>query len=1064
MEKHLAKLLCICLCMAASQLFAQNRTVTGKVTDEKGVPLTAVTVTALGPDRKVVITGVTDLNGNFSLNISGRVRSLQFSYIGLDEQIVPLEGKTEFTISLHASNRNLTDVVVVGYGTQRKADVTGSVGSVKGAVIAEKPAQSFESQLAGRTAGVQITVPSGVVNEPPVFRIRGTNSISLSSYPLVVVDGVPTETGDYTSTNASANPLASINPNDIESIDIAKDAAATAIYGSRASNGVVFITTKKGRGGRLRVTYDGWVGNNTVYGLPHVMNATQYMTFKTMAVANNPSVTPAITFNPALNANGKPVNTDWDKYIYRTGLSESHNVNVSGGNDATTYYLSAGYTDQNGIIKKNAFLRENILANIDSKVNKWFTVGGKLSYSDENNLAATASGSLPGEAFSIAGLGRLGEVLPPILSPYNADGSYNINAATIGQQNITGNPGIAYYNPVPIIADNRSNNEVNHIQSNVYAQIKPLDWITIKTLYGIDNLLIDNDLFWTPITGDGFSYNGYATDNLGKYKTWLWDNTIQFDYTFGTKHNLSLLAGNEQQRRNSSGYGLNRQGLSDPSYTVIQAGFNINNPTDLVLSQNYLLSNFGRLTYNFNHKYYLTGTLREDEYSAFGVKKGVFGGASAGWEIAQENFWKNGALGHAFSSFRLRGSYGKVGNNNGLGDFASLSTYASALDGGAASLALSTVGNSKLKWESSSQTDVGFNFGIQHDRITGSFAYYNNNIDHLILNVAQAPSTGLPSNPPLNVGTMYNRGVEATINATVIQGKKFTWFTSFNFTENTNKVTYLAPGLTSIQTSTSGSETVNLTKAGYAEGYLWVIRTAGVDPNYGSRIFVNAQGQKVYYRYYIPPTPTGGTPIYNYSTTPDGTTKYVSKTGATSISQANDAVLYKNPLPKYVGGWTNTFSYGGLTLDVLLTYQAGFYVYYGTNAGLHDQRFWNNDVDMLTKAWQTPGQNAKYPKPIWGDNVSNGSAMPLDINVFNGNFIKVRNVTLSYNLPNDWMQMVKLSSAKVYISGQNLGIITKYPGPDPEVASNGNSTSSQGVDRNTIANARAITVGLNVGF
>jgi TonB-linked SusC/RagA family outer membrane protein len=1064
MRTVMSLLLCLCLAFPLLHLQAQNVTVpvSGTVTDEKGAPLAAVTVTALTSDRKVVSTTVTDVNGVFKFNVSARVRTLQFSYIGLEEQFVPLAGKSVFPVTLRANSRNLSEVVVVGYGTQVKKDVTGSVASVKGAIVAEKPAQSFEQSLAGRSAGVQITIPSGVVNEPPVFRVRGTNSISLGSYPLVIIDGVPSFTGDYTSTNASANPLASVNPNDIESIDIAKDASATAIYGSRAANGVVFITTKKGRAGKVRVTYDGWVGENKVYGLPKLMNASQYIAEKTQAVGNNPSLTGPnlVSFNYATDANGNDVNTNWFSHIYRTGVAQSHDVSVSGGSEATSYYLSTGYTDQNGILRRNAFNRANILANLDSKLNKWVTIGGKISYSDENNLAATASGSLPGEAFSITGLGRIGEVLPPILAVYQNNGYYNINGASIGYPNITGTS-IAYYNPVPILDLNRSNNEVNHIQASAYLQLKPLSWITLKSLYGIDNLLIDNDFFETPVTGDGYASNGYATDNFSKNKTWVWTNTAQFDYTFGSQHNLSLLVGNEQQRRNFSGYGLNRQVLSDPSYTYIQAGFTQNNAADLSLSQDYLLSNFGRLTYNFNHKYYLAGTLREDQYSALGVKKGIFAGGSAGWEIAQEDFWKSAHIDDIFSSFKLRGSYGKVGNIGTLADFSSYSVYGSGLYGGAATLSfpLGSVGNSNLKWETSLQTDIGFNFGILKDRVTGEFAYYKNNINGLILNVSQAPSVGLPTNPPLNVGTMYNKGVEFTVNATPVQTRRFNWVTSFNITYNKNLVTKLAPGLTVIQTTTSGSETVNQTEAGYSEGFLWVIRTAGVDPASGKRIFVNQAGQNVYYQYYAPAGQ------FNYSTTPDGLTKYISKTGGTSITQAADAVMYKNVIPKYVGGWSNTFNYGPFSLDVLLTYQAGFYDYYGSNAGLHDQRFWNNATDILTKGWNAAGQTGmKYARQVFGDNVSNGSAMPMDINVFSGNFVKVRNVTLSYMLPAAALQSIKISSARVYISGQNLGIITKYPGPDPEVSSNGNSTSSQGVDRNTVANARTILIGVNVGF
>jgi len=1063
MRKFLAHLLCLCL--AFSQLEAQNTstTVAGTVSDEKGIPLAAVTVTAFTGDRKVTATTVTDINGVFKINVTPRVRALQFTYIGLEEQIVPLAGKTTFSVTLRANNRNLSEVVVVGYGTQQRKDLTASITTVKGAAIAETPVQSFEQGLAGRAAGVQITVPSGIVNEPPVFRIRGTNSISLGSYPLIIIDGVASFQNDQGSTNAPANPLASVNPSDIESISINKDPAATAIYGSRGANGVVLITTKKGRAGRMRASYDGWVGNTSVYGLPHMMNAAQYIAYKSQAVANNPLLAGTITFNYAKDANGNNVDTKWFDHIYQTGHQQSHALSVAGGNESTTYYVSFGYTDQNGIIRKDEFKRYNVLANIDSKVNKILTVGAKLSFSDEFNLAATSSGALNGEAFNTGGLGRIGMVLPSILPVYNPDGSYNINGSTVGYANITGTS-ISYYNPQPILDHSRSNNEDNHIQSNIYAQLKPLPWMTLKSSYGIDYLWIDNDFFATPITGDGYGSSGNAADNLRKLKTWVWDNTIQFDHTFGENHNVSLLAGNEQQRSMTSGYGLSRTVLTDPAFAVVQAGYTTTVQSSLALGQNYLLSSFGRLTYNYNHKYFIEGTARRDEYSAFGIKGGNFYAGSIGWELAQEDFWRTVHLDRIFNSFRLRGSYGKVGNSAGLNDFASLSFYGSGVVGGNASLGFynGSVGNSSLTWETSKQTDVGFNAGILNDRITAEFAYYNNNINGLILAVQQSPSAGLPTSPLQNIGTMYNRGIELTLSAGIIQGKTFSWNSSINFTTNSNKVTSLAPGLPSILTSTSGLETVNLTKPGYSQGYLYVVRTGGVDAGTGTRVFLNSQGTKVYYRYAVP----SGQGMNNWSTTPDGKTKYVGPS-STAINQGADAVMYRNTLPKYVGGWSNTFNYSHFTLDVLLTYQAGFYVYYGSNAGLHDQRFWNNATDVLTDAWSSAkGQaNAKYALPMFNDNVSNGSAMPMDINVFKGDFIKLRNVSLSYNLPNTITQAMKISSLRVYVSGQNLAIFTKYPGPDPEVASNGNtSNSGQGVDRNTVANARTITVGLNAGF
>lgn len=1047
--------LLLCLILASGQLLAQSRTITGTVTDEKGATIAGVSVNALGTDRKVLASAVSDATGHFSIKIPENTRGLQFSFVGLDERYVILGNTTQVNVSLSSASKDLSEVVVVGYGVQKRKEVTGSLSVIKGSVVAEKPIQSFEAGLAGRATGVQITVPNGVLNTPPVFRIRGTNSISLSSYPLIVIDGVPSFSGDYSSTNAAANPLASINPNDIESIDVAKDAAATAIYGSRAANGVVFITTKKGKTGKAKVSYDGWAGFSDAYRLPSMMNAQQYTDFKNAAVANNPTQS-AVKFNLATGPNGKPIHTNWYDYVYRQGISQSHNVNVSGGSESTTYYFSAGYTAQQGIVRKNNFDRLNTLFNVDSRISKSVTVGGKISYSNEKNLAATSSGSLMNEAFNTAGLGRLALVLPPSISPYNNDGTYNINGPSIGYANIIGTS-VPYYNPVPLLDLNRSNNEINHIQSNAYLQLKPVSWITLRSIYGIDYLNIDNDLFWSPVTGDGNSYNGYANAIFGKYKTWVWTNTAQFDYTFAKKHTVSLLAGTEQTRRTSLGYGINRQGLSDPNYTLIQAGWVNNNPTNMVFGENYLLSEFGRLNYDFNKKYFLSGNLRQDEYSALGVKKGIFWGLSGRWDISKEGFWESAKLDHVFSSFSIRGSYGKVGNIAGIDDYTPYSTFGSGLYGGASTLAFSSVGNPNLQWETSKKTDVGIAFGILKDKINAELTYYRNNIDGLILYVAQAPSAGLPSTPPQNIGTMFNNGLEVDLNARIIQSKNFSWTSNFNISFNTNQVTALAPGLTNIQTRTSGLETVNRTAPGYAAGNLWVVRTAGVDTETGRRIFLNAQGNKVYYQYYAP------TGQFNYSNA-DGT-KYVGPTGATSISQANDAVMYGNVQPKQYGGWNNDFRYKNFDVNLMFTYQLGFYVYYGTNAGLHDQRFWNNQTDMLTQTWQNKGdQNKLYAKPVFGDNVSNGSAIPLDINVFKGNFVKLRNLSIGYSIPQSVLSRAKINNLRVYVSGQNLAIITKYPGPDPEVSSNGNSATGQGVDRNTVGNARTITVGLNVGF
>jgi TonB-linked SusC/RagA family outer membrane protein len=1045
-------------------LFAQ-KTITGKVIDDKGNPVSNASVIVKGTNTGTI----TKPDGNYSLTTPANAKALIFSSVDMTTIEIPIEKQTEINVTLNPENKTMSEVVVVGYGTQRRKEATGNLSTVKGAAISQKPVQSFESALAGKAAGVLITVPNGVLNNPPVFKIRGNNSISLSSYPLIVIDGVPTYSGDQGATSAPANALASINPNDIESIDIAKDAAASAIYGSRAANGVVFITTKKGKPGRARVNYDGWVGWTRASGLPEIMDATQYVAYKNVALANLKAYNPATTgsFIIPTDAQGNPINTNWYDEVYRQGFSHSHNVNVSGGTEGTSYYMSAGYTKQEGILQKNDFERMNVLLNVDSRVNKIISIGGKLSYSNEKNLIGGSSGSLPGEGFASAGAARLAFALPPNVSPFNNNGTYNIASATaIGAQgSLVGGSNPYTFNNVRLLLDlNRSNNEVSHLQSNAYLQIKPVSWLTLRTVYGVDNLLIDNDIFYNPYHGDGAGTSlgpgGGGTATFSKDKTWLWTNTAQLEFTLADKHNFNVLVGNEQQRRTNTGLGIARRTLSDSAYTNVQAGFTTNNTAGLSLGENYLLSSFGRLNYNYNRKYFVSGNVRQDEYSALGIKKGTFWGVSAGWEIAQENFWQSAKLDHVFSSFKLRGSYGKVGNVAGIGNYATYSTYGSGLYGGAATLAYSSVGNDKITWETSKKTDVGFSFGLFKDRLIADFAWYKNDIDHLLLNVPQAPSAGLPNSILQNVGTMYNKGIEFAISGTPIQKRDFSWNSSFNFAYNKNEVTALANGLTEILTATSSLETVNKTVPGYSVGYLWVVRTAGIDPATGKRIFINSAGNKVYYQFGTV-LPAGQ---YNYMNA-DGT-KYDNPKSLINevINQADDAVLYVNTQPKIIGGWDNTFRIKEFDINLLFTYQLGFYIYYGSNAGLHDQRFWNNSTDLLNNYWTKPGDVVDWPKPMYNDNVSNGSAMPMDINVYKGDFIKLRTVQLGYTFPKKLIDKAKISSARIYVSGQNLAIITKYPGPDPEVSANGNSATSASVDRNTLANGRTITVGLNIGF
>ncbi|THU37224.1 SusC/RagA family TonB-linked outer membrane protein [Niastella caeni] len=1041
------KLLLLLLAVGASAclLQAQTRTITGKVTSPDGSPI---------PNTSVRIKGTgygttTGFDGIYSMNVPAGSRVLIFSAVGMGDVEVSIGDKAVINMKLEVADRSLSEVVVVGYGTQRRREATGSLSTVKGPAISDKPVQSFEAALGGRAPGVQISIPNGVLNNPPVFRIRGTNSISLSSYPLIVIDGIPTFTGDFSGTSAGANALASINPSDIESIDIAKDAAASAIYGSRAANGVVFVTTKKGKQGRARVSYDGWVGYTKAQRLPDLLNAQEYTDFKNQGLKN------AGTYNATTNyfaltdgPDGNPINTRWYDHVYRTGVSHNNSISVSGATENTNYYFSLGYTNQQGIIKKNDFRRKSVLFNIDQKVNRIISTGAKLSYSNEENFAAASSGSLPGEAFATGGLGRVALITAPSISPYNNDGTYNTSAGLIGVMNNKQSQ-VGFYNPIITLDRNRSNTEINHVQANGYIQLKPLSWLTFKSLYGIDYLYADNKIYQDPISGEAYATIGFAQSVLGKNKRSVWTNTLSIDYEFASNHSVGLLAGIEDQRTTGEGFGLSRQSISDPYFSNIQGGFTVNNPVALSIGSNYLYSQFGRINYNFGKKYYLSGNLRQDEYSGLGFnkRKGLFWGVSAGWEITKESFWTSAGINKIFSSFKLRGSYGKVGNINGINNYESYSTYSPGLYGGLATIGYARSGNPDLTWETSNKTDVGFNFGILEDRITAELSYYRNNIDGLILDVTQVPSAGIPNAIRTNVGSMYNKGFEMGINAMVIQGKDFTWDAYFNLSINKNEITALAPGLPFIiVTSPAGASTneaVSITQPGYSIGTLYLIPTKGVDPATGRRIFVNAQDRDVYYAH-------------------PGQWQYADGSAAPAIS-TTDRRIQKNTVPKQIGGFENTFTYKNFELNALLTYQLGFHIYYGTEAGLRDYRFWNNERAVLN-AWTKAGDITDMPKNVFGDNYSNGSAIPLDVHMYKGDFLKLRNVTLAYNLPKSIIDKVKLSSARFYVSGQNLYIWTKYPGPDPETSTNGNNPANQGIDRNQVANGRTVTLGLKLGL
>ncbi|MEA5427761.1 SusC/RagA family TonB-linked outer membrane protein [Arcicella lustrica] len=1047
---------CLFLSLSTS-LFAQLKTITGTIKDkETGDALPGVSVLIKGSSTGAV----TDQKGYYKISASEKA-ILVFSFVGFANVEKVVGNQSIISVDLIPANNELAEVRVVGYGTQTKAEFTGSAVRVSGEAIKEQPIQSFDQALSGRAAGVNVASPNGVLNNPPVIRIRGVNSISLSSYPLVVVDGIPINTGNVsTSTAVPNNPLGDINPADIESIDVLKDAASTSIYGSRAAAGVLLITTKRGKSGKPRISFDSWTGVSDVVRLPKLLNAEQFIAIKNEAVlnakilggnANNNNVASAL-FYPNYDANNNPINTRWYDYIYQTGTAQNHNVNVSGGTPTTSYYFSANYTDQKGFLVTNEFKRKSARFNIDQELTGWLKLKGSLSYNTSFNQSPY-SGSLANSNFFLVGAARLAVALPPNVPAFNADGSYNINPNSPNTIGVGNNQFVSNWgNPVALLRENKYTSENDRVIASFAAVAKLYKNLEFTTTYAIDRLRTDTYSYDSPIQGNGFSSRGNATNVSAVRDNWNWTNTLTYNTVIADKHNVSALVGYDLQKFNYNAWGASRTQSADPYFENYQGNWGAISATNNEISERAFLSFFSRLTYDWAKKYFLTFNFRRDGNSALGSgrKYGNFGGVSGGWAISEEEFYKSSTISSVLNNVKLRASWGRVGNGNLSDAFSSLELYSGSLYGNAATWAISQAGNSNLGWETSNQTNIGADLGLLNNRVQVELTYFNNDVNGLILSAPQAVSKGIPGNAILgNVGSMYNRGIELGITATVIRKGDFSWNTSFNFTKLENKVTALAEGNTDIIGTTHVSyETTNITRVGYSVGSLYGAKTAGVNPANGQRIFINKKGEQVQYSQVVLPGQSQWT--------------YLNGEKAAAITGA-DYYLIGNALPTWYGGFSNNFKYANFDLGINLSFSGDNYIMNGTRATLLDQRAYNNSTEILNR-WQKPGDITDVPRLVYNDQLSSGSSFPVSTNAEKADFLRLQNLSLGYRLPSALFTKIGISSVRVYAQGANLFLITKYTGADPESSVNGNSNTTPGVEKNSVGQARTFTLGLNVSF
>ena len=859
---------------------------------------------------------------------------MQISYIGMQTAEVAIA--PNIRVILKTDSKALDEVVVVAYGTQSARTVTASVSTVRADALKDVPSVSFDQMLQGRASGVSITTPSAGVGQAPIVRVRGVNSITSGTSPLYVVDGVPIESGNL-SYLANANALADINPADIVSMDVLKDAAAAALYGSRAANGVILITTKQGQSGKVKVSYDGFVGFSNATDFYEMMNAQEYVDFKNLAVKNRYgtdelSLTTGYVspygnkaFNMMKDANGNYVDTDWKDAAFQNGLSQSHSVAVSGGSDKVRYYLSGNYTTQEGIVKGDKYDRLVVKANINVQATDWLKVG--MNTNVTTGTTSYVDAARRGSNFAVGGFPRLALINAPNLPMYNEDGTPYYLAQGLGYG---GNTVFSTFsNPAAILSlGNGLSSDVTRFIGVFYAEATPLKGLSLKTQYGVDYARIEEQRFWSPLHGDGVNSKGLANAYNTKNNRWTWTNTATYNFSLG-QNNFNLLAGTEASERNNSRWTAQRKDLQDDKFVVFQGPFG-SATAGGSLSNNTMVSYFGRINYDYASKYIVSLNYRRDGYSALSEKNrwGNFGGVSAAWRVSEEGFFK--PLRNVVDDLKIKGSYGVVGNTD-IYDYASKSFYSSYNYGINGTYGLAQIADPNLKWESSEKYSIGFNARLL-DRISVDFDYYYTKSSDLILDVPQSPSKGIPGNIiTTNAGKMKNSGIELTVSADVIRNSQFTWETSFNITTNKNKVISLADGVENILKGDNGGlEITNITVPGKSIGRLYLYPTAGVDPKSGRRVFITPEGDRTLLMF-----EKGG---WFYE---DGT----------EYAGEFEPVDCGNTLPTWYGGWTNNFKYKGFDLSLFFQFSGGNKIYNGTKASVSDMRYWNNSKDVYKKYW-----------------------------------------------------------------------------------------------------------------
>ncbi len=1017
MRKFFTVCLLALFCWHAS--FAQSKTITGQVLDDKSNPVSNATVSVKGK-KNATTTGE---DGRFSLQVPNGSNVLQISSVNYETKEVNVSSNTNPVINLRSSAYSLNEVVVVAYGTQKRTNTTGSIATVKAGDLENKPFTSVDKSLQGYVTGLQSSSGSGAPGSATDIRIRGIGSIRASQSPLWVIDGIITNTDDLSANTTTTNPLSTLNPDDIESITVLKDAASQSVYGSRAANGVILVTTKKGRAGKTKLNFSTEIGQSDFAFKPknRAVTTSEYQTLLRESVINGGYATDnttadAFIVDPVNGLGLEPeyakTNTNWIDEVSRKGKQQQYNLSMTGGDEKTQFYASAGYFKQDGVTLATTFKRYNGSISVTHKLNDKFTFSTGLNGSSSDQRTPSNGGAFANPALSSF-------FLLPYTSPRNADGSLRYDDPQ-GQFPVGG----GIYNPLVIAAYNKNAAQQTSLRGYVMGEYKIIKDIKFTSRYSSEYFNLFEDQYRNPFYGDGQAQDGDGFASDRKYYNWTWSNYFDLKKNINKSGDIyfNFKLGYEAQAYKD--YLLQAGGQTFPKTLELQYLASAATPTTsfTLPTENTTRSVFSNGDINYKDRYVLSGSFRRDASSVFGAnnRSGNFYSVGATWNVNEEAFMQKIKL---INLLKIRSSYGINGNQNGFGRYTSLATFAYGQNyNGLPGSALSNVGNPDLTWEKNAIFNLGVDISMLQNRLNITVEMYNRKTTDLILNVPLSPTSGV-TGQNRNVGAMTNKGYEITVGGRPVKTRDFSWDLSFNLSHNENRVTELYLG------------------------------NPIPDPN--GNLFNYTVGHDIYEFYtrqWAGVDPENGNPLWYTDDTKSATTSVV--------GQAKLALSGVSALPKYFGSVMNTFTYKGFSVEAQLYYNFGNYVFQGFSRFINSDGAFYSAYGQLTEqleSWKKPGDVSATPKLIFGGNKNSNTTSSRYL--YKGDYMRLRNLQISYTLPASALKKLHLLNASIYLRGTNMitfGTDKRLP-VDPE-------TGSVSTGNFEVFIPKTLTAGVKIGF